>query len=226
MKNIIISLILAILIVGGIVFFAVKSDDKLNSTQSAEVTDPIALERETGGAWVKANTNSSVVLAEYSDFQCPACATWKSLIDLVIEKYGKDIRFEYRDFPLQSIHKRAFGAAKAAEAAGRQGKFWEMHDLLFANQSTWSESLGFESIIKKYATELKLNTDQFMDDYNSKVVSDIVQSDIVKGNKLGINATPTLYLNNEKIQPQSEEDFYKLIEEAIDSSKRKANTNT
>lgn len=220
MKNIIIPLFLAILIVGGIVFFAVKSDDKSNSTQTAQVSDQVALARETGGAWVKANANSSVVLTEYSDFQCPACASWKSLIDLVIKKYGKDIRFEFRDYPLESIHKRAFGAAKAAEAAGRQGKFWEMHDLLFANQSIWSESLGFESIIKKYATELKLNTDQFMDDYNSKLVSNIVESDIEKGNKLGINATPTIYLNNEKIQPQSEEDFYKLIEEAIDSSKR------
>jgi len=137
-------------------------------------------------------------------------------------EYGQDIRFEYRDYPLQSIHKRAFAAAKAAEAAGRQGKFWEMHDLLFANQNIWTESIGFESIIKKYATELKLNTDQFMNDYNSKVVNDIVKSDIEKGDKLGINATPTLYLNNEKIQPQSEEDFNKLIEEAIDSSKRKS----
>lgn len=226
MKNIIIPLILALLIVGGIVFMAVKSDNKSNGTPTAQISDQSALARETGGAWVKANASSSIVLVEYSDFQCPACASWKSLIDLVIEKYGKDIRFEYRNFPLQSIHKRAFGAAKAAEAAGRQGKFWEMHDLLFANQSTWSKSLGFESVIKKYATELKLNTDQFMDDYNSKVVSNIVQSDIVKGDKLGINATPTLYLNNEKIQPQSEEDFYKLIEEAIDSNKRKANTNT
>ena len=222
MKNIIIPLILAILIVGGIVFFAVKSDDKQSSAQTVPVSDPIALERETGGAWVKANANSSVVLAEYSDFQCPACASWKTLIDAVLAKYGQDIRFEYRDYPLQSIHKRAFAAAKAAEAAGRQGKFWEMHDLLFANQNIWTESIGFESIIKKYATELKLNTDQFMNDYNSKLVSDIVQSDIEKGNKLGINATPTFYLNNEKIQPQSEEDFYKLIEEAIDSSKRES----
>lgn len=214
-----IPLILAIVLIGGIIYFAIKSDKKSNDARANIVLSQEALDREKGEAWVKGNPQAVIVLVEYSDFQCPACASWSNLVNQAIEKYHQDLRFEYRHFPLQTIHKRAFGAAKAAEAAGRQGKFWPMSELLFSNQASWSESLGFESIIKKYATDLKIDVNQFIKDYNQKFSSDIVRSDIKKGNQLNLDSTPTFFLNNKKIQPQSADDFFKLIQEAIESNK-------
>lgn len=218
MKNII-PLILAIVFIGGIIYFAIRSDKKSNDAQSDIVLSQDVLNRKKGEAWVNGNPQAVTVLVEYSDFQCPACASWSILVNQAIEKYNQDLRFEYRHFPLQSIHKRAFAAAKAAEAAGRQGKFWPMSELLFSNQASWSESLGFEAIIKKYAADLKIDVDQFIEDYYQKLTSDLVQADIKKGNQLNLNSTPTFFLDNKKIQPQSPDDFFRLIAEAIDSNR-------
>ena len=90
--------------------------------------------------WVKGNRSAPVVLVEYSDFQCPACAASAPLVKQLTEEFGNKIAFVYRHFPLPQ-HKNAYPAAQAAEAAGKQGKFWEMADLIFANQTKW-ENLG------------------------------------------------------------------------------------
>jgi protein-disulfide isomerase len=86
--------------------------------------------------WVRGSATSTTILVEYSDFQCPACKAYEPLVEQMVAKYGDRVAFVYREFPLYQIHVNADAAARAAEAAGKQGKFWEMHDLLFANQAT------------------------------------------------------------------------------------------
>ncbi|HVI60565.1 MAG TPA: thioredoxin domain-containing protein, partial [Candidatus Saccharimonadales bacterium] len=110
----------------------------------------------------------------------------------------------------------AFAAARAAEAAGMQNKFWEMHDLLYENQAQWSNSGDVSSIFKQYAQQLGLNAAQFQKDYASKAVNNAINADIAAGNKLKIEGTPTFYLDGKKIDvTASPASFEKPIKEAI-----------
>ncbi|HRN70564.1 MAG TPA: thioredoxin domain-containing protein [Candidatus Woesebacteria bacterium] len=142
------------------------------------------------------------VLVKFSDFQCPACAQYHNILlkELAKDKEVTDnITFVYKHFPLDTPHPHAREAAYAAEAAGKQGKFFETHDLLFANQNSWSgESDPVETFVG-YAKELKLNEEQFRKDMSSKEVQDKVQNDFLLGNKVGVQGTPTFFLNGKKL---------------------------
>jgi len=221
MKNYLVIIILVIIVVGGIIYFAIKSDSEDdNSNRSVEISEE-AKARSEGAAWAKGKLDSEVVLTEYSDFQCPACAGWFDLLSMMLIDYLDQIKFEYRHFPL-SYHEKAEMAAQAAEAAGRQGKFFEMHDLLFSNQDDWTESYGFENILKGYAEDLELDVDQFLKDLKDKDILKIIDADKQKAIDLNLQGTPSLLLNNELIEPGSEEEFRALLDEAIDSKNREA----
>lgn len=162
--------------------------------------------------WVKGNKKAKAALIEYSDFQCPACAAYQPIVKKLSETYGNRIAIVYRHFPLPQ-HKNAEKAAYAAEAAGRQDKFWEMHDLIFKNQEDWSESPDAEKLFLAYAKELKLNENQFNKDVKSETVKQKIADNLVSGQKLSVNATPTFFLNGEKLENISNfENFKKLID--------------
>ncbi len=164
---------------------------------------------------VKGNPEATVVLSEHSDFQCPACGQFEPVVSNIIDEYGDQIRFEYHHFPLISIHPSAELAARVAEAAGVQGKFWEMHDILFERQKNWSQNINPKNLFSSYAEELGLDVDKFNRDVNSSVVREAVQNDMREGRVLKISATPTFYLNGEKIEITTFDDFKKQIEVAI-----------
>jgi len=162
--------------------------------------------------WSKGNSDAKVTLIEYSDFQCPACASYYPLLKKVSEDMGEEVLVIYRHFPLSSIHPQADLAAQAAEAAGIQGKFWEMHDKLFESQSSWSGRSDVEGIFISYAEELGLNVEQFKNDLDSKAVKDAIKDDKRSGNQAFVEGTPTLFLNGEKINnPRS----YDQLRQAI-----------
>jgi len=150
------------------------------------------------------------ILVEYSDFQCPSCKSAHDFLKTV-EASGsadfditKKITFVYRYFPLYQIHDKANISAHVAEAAGIQGKFWEMSDLLFDNQQSWSTSNDPQNeFFLKYATELKLNIDQFKNDLNSAVVKDRVNFDLKEAEQIGVDSTPTFFLNGQKVDVSS-----------------------
>ncbi|OGG09058.1 hypothetical protein A2154_03360, partial [Candidatus Gottesmanbacteria bacterium RBG_16_43_7] len=152
---------------------------------------------------------ASATLVEFSDFQCPACAAFQPTVKEILSKYGSKIRFIYRHFPLQQ-HQFSYPSALAAEAAGLQGKFWEMHDLLFENQNSLSENTGGD-----LASKLKLDMDQFTSDLKSKEVKDRVDRDRADGIRLGIDATPTFYLNAVKLNLQNPQDLIAQVESAL-----------
>jgi protein-disulfide isomerase len=147
----------------------------------------------------KGDPEASITIIEYSDFQCPACASYYALAKQLLEEHGDEIQFIYRNFPLTNIHPQAELAAYAAEAAGLQGKFWEMHDLLFENQAAWSNNPQAEETFIAYANELGLNTEWFINDLESKEVKNKVDDDTRKARLDSVNSTPSFFINGQKI---------------------------
>lgn len=164
----------------------------------------------------KGATNPTVTLVEYSDFQCPACAQYYPMVKQLASEFPDDLQVVYRHYPLVQIHKNAQSAAYAAEAAGKQGKFWDMHDMLFNTQNVWSPLENPNEQFEKYAQSLGLNIDTFKADSASKEVRDRVQRDVSGANSMNIGGTPSFFLDGTYIQnPASYESFKKLVEDRI-----------
>lgn len=166
--------------------------------------------------WTRGAQNPKVTLLEYSDFQCPACGAYEPVV-LKIQKEFKDtLSFSYRHFPLSQIHQNALIASKASEAAGMQKKFWEMHDMLFENQSEWSTSGNAKDIFIGYAKKIGLDVIKFSSDIDSKEIEAKIKKSYEDGSILGVNATPTFFINGKNIKsPTNYDDFKKMIDEAI-----------
>lgn len=148
----------------------------------------------------KGSNAKNITFVEYGDFQCPVCAAYEPTVQEVYKKYQNDIKFQFRHFPLQQIHANAFAASRAAEAAGLQNKFWEMHDQLYLNQNAWSSVSDPVSTFTQYAKSLGLNTEQFKTDFNSKKVNGAINADIAAGNKLKVSGTPSFFVNGKQIE--------------------------
>lgn len=165
---------------------------------------------------IKGAASSTVILMEYSDFQCPACRSYYPILREVMTEYGDRITFVYRHFPLISIHPNAEFAARAAEAAHKQGKFWEMHDLLFEKQNEWGKVANIYPVFESYATLLGLSLDQFKIDFASDEVKNLVRAQRVHAVKAGLSSTPTFFLNGKKIEnPTSAAMFKELIQKEL-----------
>jgi len=172
--------------------------------------------------WSKGNPEAPVTIIEYSDFQCPACGFYFPLLKQLAAEFPDDVQIIYRHFPLTSIHPRAELAAQAAEAAGVQGKFWQMHDLLFENQDTWSkQSAGAaKNIFISYATQLGLDVELFKIDIDNPEIKKAVKKDVVSGNQARVNSTPSLYINGSKINnPRSYDGLRQLVIQALEQNK-------
>lgn len=150
------------------------------------------------------NTESSVILIEYGDFQCPGCRAAHPQVKEVVEEYKDRIAFVFRNFPLTSIHPNALAAAAAAEAAGLQNKYWEMHDALFTNQTAWQNlsSTARTDTFVNYVTTLGLDAAQFRADLEEPSVKQKITFDQALAGKLGVNSTPTFYLNGTKVSSE------------------------
>ena len=138
--------------------------------------------------------SAKVTLVEFGDFQCPACGASHPIVKQLTEEYRGDVNFVFRNYPLP-MHKNAQKAANAAESAGAQKKFFEMHDLLFENQAEWGESNKPEEFFEKYAKELDLDIEKFNYDIKDKKYESKIKADQTDGNALGVNSTPTFFIN-------------------------------
>ena len=133
------------------------------------------------------SAQAKVTIVEFSDFQCPACRQAEAAIKQILADYPQEVRLVYRHFPLTQIHEQALAAAELAEAAAAQGKFWEMHDVLFERQDEWAEN---REKFNEYRRELGISEEE---NYEN-----LVQQDMRDGRNLGINATPTFFVNGRK----------------------------
>ncbi len=166
--------------------------------------------------WKLGPDDAKVVLVEYSDLQCPACKYYQDNILKPIEAaYGDKIQVVYRHYPLsQHIHSKE--AAIAAEAAGKQGKFWQMHDLLFATQDAWATSTNVIPLFVGYVQKMGVDVGRFEQDMQSNDLASKIERSIEDGNAQGIQGTPTFFLNGKAIQsPRSLDEFKQVIDAAL-----------
>lgn len=183
---------------------------------------PVAPTKGADPPHSKGASAATLTLEEFADFECPACSHFYPLLKSIEGEYGKRVRVIFRQFPLPQ-HKYAVKASRAAEAAGLQGKFWEMHDLLYENRTTWSEATDVRPIFEDYARRLGLNIEKFnRDQYGSEVGGRLTQ-DFQRGRSLRINATPTVYLNGNEMpysQIKSVDSLRAALDEALTKTSR------
>jgi len=157
--------------------------------------------KSDASAHIRGNPDAPVTLEEFADFQCPPCSQFAPFAEELLREYDSRLRVVFRNFPLPA-HEHAREAALAAEAAGFQGKFWEMHDTLYREQSAWSKAPNARELLESYAGTLGLNMDQFKKDMDSDKARERVDSDHALGDSLGIKVTPTLFINNRPVEAQ------------------------
>jgi protein-disulfide isomerase len=150
-------------------------------------------------AHLRGQQNAPVVIEEFADFQCPTCATMHSIVKQLVEKYPAQVSVAFRNFPLRELHKHAAEAARAAEAAGVQGKFWEMHDILYDKQKEWEAPDDARPLFMQYAQSLGLDMQKFTSDMDSSIISMRIVADERRGVALSVHATPTFFINGREL---------------------------
>ncbi|HMS25313.1 MAG TPA: thioredoxin domain-containing protein [Acidimicrobiia bacterium] len=172
---------------------------------------------EEGSSNYYGKSDSPVTLTEFVDFQCEACYAYYPIVKELKEKYKDRVRFQIRNFPISSSHQFATQAAHSAEAAGRQGRFFEMHDKIFEGQKIWERSADPTSYFESYAQDIGLDMDQFRADVDSADVAQVVNKDLQDVQDLGGTGTPTFVLNGVRIDspPQTIDDFSKILDDAL-----------
>lgn len=141
---------------------------------------------------------AAVTVEEFADFQCPACGATHPVMKQIQGIFGPRIKFIFRNFPL-AMHDKAYDAATAAEAAGIQGKFWDMHNLLFTNQQQWSNDPNYKKVFRSYAEKVGLDVDKWETDMAGMGARGRVQADMDRGKALNVNSTPTVFINGKVV---------------------------
>ena len=206
--------IICLTVLGGMLFFTRQNNENITG-------DPFTIEKTGVNAdHVFGSTTEEVVLIEYGDFQCPGCGGMYDKVKELKERYKDDLTFVFRNFPLTNIHPNALAAATVAEAAAKQGKFWEMHNALFESQEAWS-NVSIErrnELFGQYAQQVGLNLDQYNKDIKGEDVTKKINHDRATGKKVGVDSTPSFYLAGKKLDQATWKDpatFEKVIQEAI-----------
>jgi protein-disulfide isomerase len=217
-------IVIIVLAVGAAAYFS--NGTATNPNFVATTVPPI-----TSADHITGDASSKVSVIEYGDFECPACGQWEPLVEQLEQTYGNRVEFVFRNFPLFQIHPFAKIGAQAAEAAALQGKYWQMHDLLYKDQAQWTAntSLAPADVVTQffngYAQSLGLNVTQFDTDINSAAVIARVQRDITSGNAAQIDHTPTFFVNLQQIQnPTSLQQFEQILDAALASSSAATST--
>jgi protein-disulfide isomerase len=192
----------------------VQTGEKIASRQAPQQPSgpnpATAYDLPVGASATKGPESAPVTITEFSDYQCPFCARNEPLLSDMLKQYPDKVRLVFKHFPLVSIHQYAMPAAKAAVAAQKQGKFWEMHEKLFANQ----RALG-EQQIKQYAQEIGLDMTKFETDMKSPEVQKQIQDDMALATKVGIRGTPTVFVNGKILQNRSLEGFKQVADPIV-----------
>jgi protein-disulfide isomerase len=194
-----------VLILGGLIAYSRLNSPSAN-VASIDSNSIIAASEDNGqiADHTFGKTDSKVILIEYGDFQCPSCGGAHPQIKEITEEYKDKILFIFRNFPLTTIHPNARASSAAAEAAGQQGKYWEMHNLVFEKQDEWKALTGQERTDKfvSYALSLDLDKNRFVADMASASINQKISFDQALGKKSGVDATPTFFLNGEQLDSE------------------------
>jgi len=165
---------------------------------------------EVGDAPIRGSESAKVTIVEWADFQCPFCVRVDPTLDKIAKEYGDKVRFAFKHLPL-SMHAKARAAHTAAEAAHRQGKFWEMHDRIFANPKDLSEETYL-----RYANEIGLDIEKYKSDFSSSSVRKVIDADLAKARELGVSGTPSFFINGRFLSgAQPYASFARVIDEEL-----------
>ncbi len=200
MKNV--PLLLATIIGSVALIIGVAVVFSQNSAVSTQVVDQAMLEE--GASHIRGAETATVTIVEFSDFQCPACAVVEPLVTQIAAQYPTQVRVVYRHFPLTGLHPYAQTVAQGSEVAAQYDKFWEFHDIVFERQAEWSElsSIGeVRTRLSEYAQEIGIDKNAFLSTIDAEDVKQKVLFDVTLGGELGINSTPTFYVNGQKTAP-------------------------
>jgi protein-disulfide isomerase len=208
MKPLII-IVLAVGVAAGAAVYLSRGTD--HSAENNTSTSPS--HADIKGGHIRGPENAPVTLVEFGDYECPSCGAYHPFVKEVLTRYPDKVRLEFHHFPLVGVHPNAMTGAMAAEAAGEQGKFWEMHDALFENQPAWGESRNPEPVLIALASRVGLDVNRFMQSLRNPALQERILKDVTKGNELQINETPTFFINGERVHLKlSIEDFVQAVE--------------
>ncbi|CAA9244149.1 MAG: hypothetical protein AVDCRST_MAG42-1876 [uncultured Chthoniobacterales bacterium] len=175
---------------------------RLAAASVVNVHDPAGAKPGAKPAHMRGSTKATVTIEEFADFQCPPCGGISGLVKELEKKNADRLRVVFRHYPLKN-HANAVPAALAAEAAGLQGKFWEMHDLLFKNQLAWSKAADARSLFTEYAASINLDTTRFAGDMNDEKLKARVTADQERATSMGVSRTPSIFINGQAIPSES-----------------------
>jgi protein-disulfide isomerase len=186
---------IAVVVVAIGAFVVFKSGDSGTPAAVGQPVDQSKLVRTT--SHMTGSPSAKVTLVEFGDYQCPSCgAAYQPIKDLVSQySSNSNFNFVFREFPLSSVHPNADIAAEAAEAAGEQGAYWQMHDLLYQNQAEWADSGAPMQFFLKYAQQIGLDVNKFQTEVQASKFDSVISADVADGNAVNVNATPTFYVN-------------------------------
>ena len=170
-------------------------DPSARQEQNKYSKAPAGAEPET----FKGSQNAPIIVEEFADFECGACASKHLVFNQINADYGSKIKFVFRNYPLIEVHAKAYDAAVAVEAAGIQGKFWEMQNILYANQQKWSNTPNHRGMFEEYAKTIGLNMEKYTNDSLGVAAKNRVDADMERGRALGIRSTPTVYVNGKSV---------------------------
>jgi len=200
MKRLLPFLIIVIVLVAAVAgtWIFLRSSRESKPPANTSTNDPGAEPPGADPPHVRGNPNAPVTLEEFADFQCPSCGAYYPELKKIEAEFGDKLRVIFRERPLVPPHDHALMAAQAAEAAGLQDRFWEMHDKLYENQTAWSEAKDLVPVFVDYAKQIGLDTDRFMKDLNGEKVATRIFQDGKRVHFLNVNSTPTFYVNGKE----------------------------
>jgi protein-disulfide isomerase len=169
-----------------------------------------------GGGHLRGPENAQLTLVEFGDYQCPSCGAYHPFVKEILNRYPQKLRLEFHHYPLISIHPNSMAAAMAAEAAGEQGHYWEMHDALFEHQQEWAGSPNAQELFVNLASRIGLDTNKFMQSMKSPVLQEKILKDVAQAQDLKVQAVPTFFINGEQARIKlSMEDFVQVIDDHL-----------
>lgn len=226
---VIIILVLVLVVVGGWWFYnsskpspnANRAANATNAARANQANAPIGAQPPN----MLGSPTATVTVEEFADFQCPTCATVHPALKQVQSRYGSKIKFIFRNFPL-SMHDKAYSAAVAAEAAGMQGRFWDMQNQLFQNQQAWSSNPNYMQLFTTYAENIGLNVEQFRNDMAGMQAKSRVDADLQRARGLNVNSTPTVYVNGKQAPSVTVDILSQMIDAELQSAAAQPAGNT
>lgn len=210
-----------LLIVGGIIvatvalgYWLFASGPSTDTTNTGTVDQSLLIKSDSYQSKKPGPYSYKATIVEFADYECPACGAMHPVLKQLLAKYPGELNLVYRNFPIPG-HLNEMPAALSAEAAGRQGKFWEMHDLIFESQQKWVDLPDPTSYFASIAQSLGLDMNKFGKDLADPALKQKITDDAADGDKLGVTGTPTMFLNGKKLDLKSYDDLTKDIDAAI-----------